>query len=47
MALSKTPDRYGDIDKLEKWFDRNCTSVLGRTCSPVEKGDFITFMVTQ
>jgi hypothetical protein len=47
MALSKSPDRYGDVDKLEKWFDRNCTSVLGRACTPVEKGDFITFMVTQ
>lgn len=47
MALSKTPDRYGDLDKLEKWFERNCTSVLGRACTAVEKGDFITFMVTQ
>ena len=47
MALSKTPDRYGDLDKVEKWFDRNCTSVLGRQCTPVEKGDFLTFMVGQ
>lgn len=47
MALSKTPDRYGDIDKVEKWFDRNCTSVLGRPCTPVEKGDFVSFMAGQ
>lgn len=47
MALSKTPDRYGDLEKVEKWFDRNCTSVLGRRCTPVEKGDFVTFMAGQ
>ncbi len=47
MALSMTPDRYADAKKLEKWFRRNCTSVLGRVCSPLEKGDFLTFMATQ
>ncbi len=47
MALSVKPDRYSDIAKTEKWFGRNCDSVLGRTCTPVEKGDFITFMVSQ
>jgi len=47
MALSKTPDRYSDPEKVEKWFRRNCRSVLGRECTPVEKGDFITFMISQ
>ena len=47
MALSMTPDRYGDDKKLEKWFRRNCKSVLGRVCTPLEKGDFLTFMSTQ
>ena len=47
MALSKTPDRYSDPEKVEKWFRRNCKSVLGRECTPVEKGDFITFMISQ
>jgi len=47
LAVSKTPDRYSDIKKVEKWFRRNCKSVLGRICSPVEKGDFLTFMFTQ
>ncbi len=47
MAVSKTPDRYTDIEKVEKWFRRNCKSVLGRVCSPVEKGDFLTFMKSQ
>ncbi len=47
MALSKTPDRYTDPKKVAKWFRRNCKSVLGRECTPVEKGDFLTFMMSQ
>ena len=47
MALSKTPTRYTDPEKVEKWFRRNCNSVLGRDCTAIEKGDFITFMTTQ
>lgn len=47
MALSRTPDRYIDIKKVEKWFRRNCNSVLGRVCTPLEKGDFLTFMAAQ
>jgi len=44
MAVSKTPDRFTDAEKVEKWFTRNCQSVLGRACTAQEKGDFITFM---
>ena len=44
MALSATPDRYSDLAKTEKWFGRNCTSVLGRECTAQEKGDFITYI---
>ena len=47
MATSISPERYSDKDKVEKWFRRNCNSVLGRLCTPLEKGDFITFMKTQ
>ncbi len=47
MALSKTPDRFSDIEKTEKWFARNCDTVIGRACTPTEKGDFISFMVSQ
>lgn len=47
MALSVTPDRYGDAEKVEKWFARNCQSVLGRPCTAQEKGDFISFMIAQ
>lgn len=47
LAVSATPDRFTDPEKVAKWFERNCNSVLGRDCTPLEKGDFITFMLTQ
>ena len=47
MAVSVTPDRFTDLAKVEKWFRRNCNTVLGRECTPAEKGDFIAFMTSQ
>jgi len=46
MAVSRSPDRFTDAEKVEKWFGRNCRSVLGRECTPQEKGDYITFMMS-
>jgi len=47
MAVSKTPDRFTDPEKVAKWFLRNCTTVLGRECTPIEKGDVVTFLASQ
>ncbi len=47
MAVSVTPDRYTDPEKVEKWFRRNCNSVIGRECTALEKGDFLTYMINQ
>ena len=47
MAASANSKRYTDQAKAEKWFGRNCNNVLGRECTATEKGDFITFMLTQ
>ena len=47
MALSASPTRYTDPAKVEKWFKRNCTEVLGRVCTDQEKGDWLTFMLGQ
>jgi hypothetical protein len=47
MAASANPNRYSDRAKTEKWFGRNCNNVLGRECTATEKGDFITFMLSQ
>lgn len=47
MAVSSTPDRFTDPTKVAKWFRRNCKGVIGRECTPQEKGDFITFLMSQ
>ena len=47
MAASANSNRYSDQAKTEKWFGRNCNNVLGRECTALEKGDFITFMLSQ
>jgi hypothetical protein len=47
MALSVSPSRYSDPAKVEKWFKRNCNEVLGRECTPREKGDWLSFMISQ
>lgn len=47
LAVSVTPTRYTDPAKVEKWFKRNCIEVLGRQCTPLEKGDWLSYMIGQ
>lgn len=47
VAISATPARYADPAKVEKWFKRNCNEVLGRECTPQEKGDWLTYVLSQ
>ena len=47
MAVSKNAIRYTDKKKVDKWFRRNCKSVLGRECTAQEKGDYLAFMISQ
>ncbi|SMF13653.1 protein of unknown function [Tistlia consotensis] len=44
MAVSANPKRFTDSAFVEKWFKRNCDSVLGRPCSAAEKGDLIAYL---
>ncbi|HEY6094755.1 MAG TPA: DUF1924 domain-containing protein [Gallionellaceae bacterium] len=39
------PERFTSVTKVEKWFRRNCTEVVGRECSAAEKADFIQFVM--
>jgi uncharacterized protein DUF1924 len=41
------PTRFSDATKVEKWFKRNCNDVLNRECTVVEKGDLLTFLMSQ
>ncbi len=47
MAISVNAQRFTDMEKVEKWFARNCNSVLGRDCTPQEKGDVATWLISQ
>ena len=44
VAVSVNSARFTDAAKVEKQFARDCKSVLGRECTALEKGDYITFM---
>ena len=46
FAPSENPERLTDEWKVEKWFEFNCRYLLGRDCTPQEKGDLITWLVT-
>lgn len=41
------PARFSEAAKVEKWFKRNCKDVLKRECSPAEKGDVLTYLLSQ
>lgn len=47
VAVSVNSSRFTDAGDVEKQFTRDCKSVLGRPCTPLEKGDYITFMMGQ
>lgn len=46
LAPSANASRLTDSAKVEKWFARNCDDVFARPCTAVEKGDFITWLLT-
>jgi mono/diheme cytochrome c family protein len=44
LRPAANPERLTDTAKVEKWFKRNCTEVLGRECNAGEKADFFAFL---
>ncbi|MCX8086555.1 MAG: DUF1924 domain-containing protein [Rhodocyclaceae bacterium] len=44
LAPAANPERFTDPAKVEKWFKRNCSEVVGRECTAAEKADFIAFI---
>ena len=44
LAPAANAERFTRPDKVEKWFRRNCNDVLGRECTPLEKGDVLTYL---
>lgn len=46
LAPAANPERLTDAAKMEKWFKRNCNDVLGRGCTPAEKGDVLAYLTS-
>jgi uncharacterized membrane protein len=46
MAPASNAQRFTDAAKTEKWFRRNCNDVVGRECTPAEKADVITWLMS-
>lgn len=46
LAPSANAERLTDQAKVEKWLKRNCNDVLGRVCTPQEKGDVFAWLLT-
>jgi hypothetical protein len=46
LAQLVNPDRFTNEWKVEAWFEWNCKLLLQRECTPLEKGDLITWLMT-
>ncbi|MHB1199499.1 MAG: DUF1924 domain-containing protein [Polaromonas sp.] len=46
MAPAFNSTRFTDAAKTEKWFRRNCNDVVGRECTPSEKADVLSWLLT-
>jgi mono/diheme cytochrome c family protein len=46
LAPTANPQRFTSAEKVEKWFKRNCGDVLGRDCSPEEKGNVLAYLLS-
>ena len=46
LAPAANAERFTDAAKVNKWFKRNCNDVLERVCTPQEKGDVMSYLLT-
>jgi hypothetical protein len=46
LAPAADPERFTEPAKVAKWFRRNCHDVLGRPCTPLEKGDVLAWLLS-
>lgn len=46
LAPAANTARFTDEAKVAKWMRRNCKDVLQRECTPLEKGDVLTWLLT-
>lgn len=46
ISPNANPERFTDAAKVNKWFKRNCNDVLKRECTPEEKGNVLTYLLS-
>lgn len=46
LAPAANEERFTEMKKIAKWFKRNCNDVLDRECTPQEKGDVLSYLLT-
>jgi hypothetical protein len=46
LAPAANPERFVDVDKVEKGFSEHCIDLLGRNCEASEKGNYIAYMMS-
>jgi len=46
LAPSANAERFSNPKKVDKWLKRNCNDVLNRVCTPQEKGDVLSYLLT-
>ena len=46
LAPAANAERFVDAAKVEKWFRRNCNDVMARECTPAEKADVLSWLMT-
>ncbi|HEX5364769.1 MAG TPA: DUF1924 domain-containing protein [Gallionella sp.] len=46
MAPAVNPQRFSNIQKSAAGFSKHCQDLYGKDCSPQDKGDFITYLLT-
>lgn len=46
LAPAFNAERFTDPARTEKWFRRNCNDVVGRECTPAEKADVMSWLLS-
>lgn len=47
LSPAVNSERLASAKKIRKWFKRNCKWTWGRECTAQEKGDLLSFIVSQ
>lgn len=46
LAPSVNTERFSDVAKVEKNFEKHCLEIIGRDCTAQEKGNYIAYLLT-